>query len=226
MPRILSFLLLVFFSGCVACASTPAPVLPPAQQMQLDKHFDIRAEMPFAVDGLNYVGFAAIELKKHHVIKLTLPKSVDFVQVDTCHRWPQFKNPTNPLEFVYDAVHMIEDNRSCFMTIKAASKEAPMSLAVIEWWSPLEVSMPAWITCDAVSKRAGGASICEIAENKIQRITFDEEVICESGKDCNPISCDGAGCEWHMSRNYCSYMCLGMKSSKFHRLLTRGIGEK
>jgi hypothetical protein len=226
MPHILYFLLLVFFSGCVACASSPAPILPPADQIVLDKHFDIRSKMPFSVDGLNYVGFAAIEIKTKHLIKLTLPKSVDLVVVDTCHWWPEFENPANPLEFTFTPVHLIEDNRSCFMTIKAASKEAPMSLAVIEWWSPLEVSMPAWITCNGVSKRTGGGSICEIAENKIQRLTFDEDVICDTGAKCNPITCEGGNCTWHMSRNYCAYMCLGLKSSKFHRLLTRGIGEK
>lgn len=226
MSHILKILLLVFFSGCVACASPAPATLPPAAQMEIDKHVDIRATMPFSVDGLNYVGTAAIEIKTKHVIKLTLPKSVERVIIDTCHRWPEFINPTNPQEFIFEPVHLIEDNRSCFMTISAASKEAPLSLAVIEWWSPLEVSMPAWVTCNAVSKRTGGGSICEIAENKIQRIIFDEEVVCATPTRCNPITCVGAACEWPMTQNFCPYMCLGLKSSKFHRLLTRGIGIK
>jgi hypothetical protein len=185
------------------------------------KTFSNEATMQFSVDGLNYVGMAAIPRKLKQSLRFTLPKTAERIVVSTCHGAPVFISPANPFSFTYEPVHLIEDTATlCILKAEVASKESPLSLAVIDFFGD-EVTMPAWVTCNRNSLRTGGGSVCQAPAGLIQRIVFDESVIAQP-YDKGEISCDGAACTYTMTKGYNGYIFRGVKTGSYHRHTTRG----
>jgi hypothetical protein len=194
-----------------------------ASQLQEVKTFSNEATLAFNVDGLNYVGMAAIPRKKTQIIKPTLPKTAERIVFATCAGHPEFINPVAPFSFTYDPIHFVEDTKDrCIMKIFIASKEQPMSLGIIDFYGE-EVTLPAWVTCNRKSLRVGGASVCQVASRDITRIVFDEPVIAEPLKDASPIVCDGAICTYYMGTVESGYLFRGLKSGAYHRHTTRSL---
>jgi hypothetical protein len=208
MKRLLALLALLLSScGTLQAASPQA--------------FTNKADMPFSIDNLQFKGVASVARKSSHVLKFTLPKSVERIVLTTCHGTEEILAPANPFTYNYIPVHLIEDVDSCIVKVESASKEAPMTLAVIDFYGE-ETKLPAWLTCNRISLRTGGASICQVAAGLIQRITFDEEVAAQEGEGCNLIACTGGNCLWKQSPKYCVYVFKGIKSGNYHRMTTRG----
>ena len=214
-----SYLLLILsLSFLAGCASAPlaAPEI---------KTFPSAADLPFVIDGTQYKGMAAIPRKTTQTIKFALPKSAERIVISTCHGAQEFLSITSPFSFEYYPVHLIEDTKTiCVFKAQVASTAADLSLAVIDFYGS-EVTMAAWVSCNRVSTRAGGASICQAPVGLIQRITFDEAVIAEPDTACNKIECDGGNCTYRVAPKYCTYAFRGLKTGMYHRHLVRGLSN-
>jgi hypothetical protein len=196
----------------VGCATVPVRDV---------KTFPNEATMPFSVDGVNYVGMAAVPRKTKQIIKYSLPKTAERIVISSCHGAPTALNPSNPYVFEYYPVHLIEDVGLCLLKAEVASKESPLSLAVIDFYGE-DVTMPAWVTCNRISLRVGGGSVCQAPAGLIQRITFDEAVLAEPLDGSNKIECDGGNCIYTMTKGYGGYIFRGIKTGKDHRHTIRG----
>jgi hypothetical protein len=187
------------------------------------KTFSNEANLAFSIDNVSYVGMAAIPRKRTQIIKFNVGKSAERIVISTCHGAVTTINPPNPFVFEYYPVHLIEDTVDiCPLKAEVASKDAPLALAVIDFYGD-EVSMPSWVTCNRLSTRAGGASVCQAPVGLIQRITFDEAVMAEPDDACNKIECDGGNCTFRVAPKYCTYIFKGFKTEKYHRILVRGL---
>jgi hypothetical protein len=212
MRLILIFTFLFVFSRCGTAAELPNPAM-----------FKNEATLQFSIDGINYKGMAAIPRKPSQIIKSIVPKTASQITYSTCAGHPTVENPVSPVSFVFEPVHFLEDTAFvCPMKILVASKEEAKKVAVIDFYGD-EVQLGAWVTCNRVSLRVGGASVCQVAVNDLTRIVFDEPVLAEPWKGCNPIECNGAVCTYSMSPGECGYKFRGLNSGKYHRHLTRGL---
>jgi len=209
----------ILFSIFMTACGTAAPMF-----AENPTAFKNEATLQFSVDGVNFVGVAAIPRKKSQTLKINVGKSAERIVINTCAGNPTTISPANPFVFVYEPIHFIEDNseKPCIMKIGVASTSSLALFGMIDFYGE-EVSMPAWITCNRISLRAGGASICQVVTKATTRLVFDEPVLVEALDDCNKIDCKDAICTYEMGKKECGYLFRGLKSGNYHRHTVRGL---
>jgi hypothetical protein len=214
---ILIILVLVGISSCgTGCVATPEPQV-------TNSIYSDKATLQFSVDDINYVGLASIPRKLKQVIKFSVPKNTTYAIIKTCAGAAEFDFPVGIIQYIFEPIHFIEDTEKvCLIKIGVVTMGAPLQIAVIDLFGE-EVSLPSWITCNRISKRTGGSSVCQVGTGDTTRIVFDEPVVSQELKDCNKLECKDAICTFDMTKLECGYIFRGIKSGKYHRIYTRGL---
>jgi len=209
----------------ISCA-TPAPIyISQAMGSSLDT-FKIPADLEFSIDGVAYKGLAVVPHKAYREFKFTLPKDTERLFITTCHRRVRIFSPTtNPYVFVYQPRPLVENVGSCLMKVESLTKLGAIKSAVIDFTSEKE-NMEAYNTCDGVTIKTVGATLCQSPAGLKQMIQLSEgsDVVAREG--CNPMECTGIYCYYLMNTGDCVYRAVGLKSGKVHRITTRGYQEQ
>ena len=214
-PLMVYFSMLAFcgIGSCVAGDGAPATT-----------KTEIRASLPFSVEGTPYVGTAVVQRKTSQKIAVTIPSNSAKLIFRTCHREEVYALPANPWSTYYVPVMWLENWGSCVAIVSVITQKGNLLQSYLDFSSNENLSATSYCNGQK-SISTMGATFCQAREGLLQRITFDVDVTNESGTGCPEMVKTGArDFQYAMGKGLCVY-AFRANDGKTHRLTSRGYTE-
>lgn len=226
---------LSLFSGCAVAPTDPAVTNPSAHSP-----YD-RRDLRLKINDLDVVGYAVAPRSSKYQIKVYPESSIDRIIWTTCNRQEVIDKPSNGFwgdlegdhsyRFDLDPVSGLEDMKACALEITVLTqKQNRTGFAFVDFndGRPEFQQIAGSVKCNGTERKNTGVLVCQSAENLIQEIDFDREVIPGSPDvGCEPMKAiDGSRLKyrWKLSAGQCTYL-FGSKDGSRFRLTAIGYNE-
>ena len=154
------------------------------------------------------------------IFKFNLPKDTSKLFLTTCHRKIEINKPDTPYEFQYLMRNFLENTGSCLLKAEALLSDGTVKKALVDFVD--KETMVGFSSCNGSTVQSTGASLCQAPVSLKQMIQVSGDVDVVGLDKCAPLTCNGIWCFYNISKGFCVYRIVDLKTRLAHRLTTYG----
>jgi hypothetical protein len=208
---------------------TACAVPTPDYGVPSDPKAELKPQLPFTVDGVQYQGAATVPRQTLSLIGVQLPAKTVLIIVSTCARQDEYWQPDNSkkFEYKYSPAMWVENVGACPMSIIAVTGAGEWHRAIIDYANTPKDPLITELACNGRWQTVtGGAQICSVKEGKpVVLKAVGEAVISKDPNSECPTPKSIGRYEWEIpaKKGFCVYVVLNDKQE--FRLTVHGYSS-